>query len=156
MKVFRMNKKELLLAIGSGLAGAATTNVLHETTRKKVSKAPRVDLIGMQALAKILHKFGKRPPRHKKLRGWTLAGDILSNAFYYSWIYSKSKKKSWRKSIILGTAAGLGAVWLPGPMHLNKRHTNKTDQTKLMTVGLYLAGALATAAIQNALQKSVK
>lgn len=148
--------KKFLLATGSGLTGAAIVNVLHETIRKQVPDAPRVDLLGMQALEKMLFYAGKRRPGHKKLRRWTLAGDILSNTLYYSWIYSPSRPKSWKKGVLLGTAAGLGAVLLPGPLHLNKKTTNRSNKTRLMTVGLYLIGALTTAAVQNALKANTR
>jgi hypothetical protein len=62
---------------------------------------------------------------------------------------------------VLGLAAGIGAVALPGPLGLEERHTNKSLSTKLMTIGLYVAGAVVTAAITKMLaskshQRNVK
>ncbi len=149
-----MNPRKILLASGGGLAGAAMLNVLHETLRKQVPNAPRMDLLGMQVLEKTLAKKGDRYFRRKKLRRWALMGDLLSNTLYYSWIYSPSRSKSWRKGMLLGTLAGLGAVWLPGPLHLQKSASNRTEQTKWMTIALYLTGALTAAATQNLFKKS--
>lgn len=38
-------------------------------------------------------------------------------------------------------------------LHLNKKATNRSDKTKLMTIGLYLIGVLVAAAVQNALKE---
>jgi hypothetical protein len=43
----------------------------------------------------------------------------------------------------LGLAAGLGAVFLPGPLGLGSAPSNRTTQTQAMTVGWYLLGGLA-------------
>lgn len=152
-----MKTGKTLLASGSGLIGSVILTALHEIIRKQVPKAPRLDLLGTQVLEKALAKTGRRRKRRfrkqKDLRNWAMVGDILSNALYYSWIYSPSRQRSWGKSLLLGTAAGLGAVLLPEPLHLNKKATNRSGKTKMMTVGLYLIGALAAAAVQNALKK---
>lgn len=44
-----------LEALGSGLAGALALTAIHETMRHQRSDAPRMDLLGMQAIEKLLH-----------------------------------------------------------------------------------------------------
>ena len=39
-----------LTAIGSGLAGALALTAVHETARQQVATAPRMDMLGMQAI----------------------------------------------------------------------------------------------------------
>ncbi len=150
-----MNIPPLAQAAAGGLIGAVALTALHETLRKQAAttKAPRLDLLGMQAIQKIISETGNRRIRRKPLRRWAMAGDVLSNTLYYSWIYSPSPKKNWQKGLVLGTAAGLGAVLLPKPLHLNSKATRRTSQTQILTVGLYLTGALTAAAVQNALKK---
>ena len=136
-------------ALVSGLAGATAVSMLHETIRRFNPKAPRMDLLGMQAISSVLKKVNVPVPEENKLFGYALAGDIVSNAFYYSLIKGESKKSTWAKGIALGTAAGLGAVLLPGPLGLNKEYSNKTTETKLITFGLYFIGGVITAALMN-------
>ncbi|HUC80197.1 MAG TPA: hypothetical protein VMR70_04740, partial [Flavisolibacter sp.] len=83
----------------------------------------------------------------------TMAGDLISNALYYSAAGIGSEKNIWVRSSLLGLAAGLGAVLLPEPLGLNKKHSNRTVATQLMTVGLYVTGALVTTAVIKALNK---
>jgi len=48
---------------------------------------------------------------------------------------------------LLGLAAGVGAVFLPKHIGLGEEMTARTRETELMTVGWYLAGGLAAAAV---------
>jgi len=97
-----MNKS----AIISGLAGAAVLTVIHEIVKKEDSKAPRMDLLGMMALSKMIRAIGKNPPSRKQLYAYTLIGDLLSNALYYSLAGAGKKKRVLQKEVALGLAAG--------------------------------------------------
>ncbi len=70
-------------AIAAGAAGAGTTTILHELTRRVAPAAPRVDLLGMQALARLLRAAGTTPPTGDALYNLTLAGDLASNTAYF-------------------------------------------------------------------------
>lgn len=72
-------------ALVAGAVGAVTTNVLHELVRRGVPAAPRVDLLGMQALAKLVATRAK-PPAGKALYAQTMTADLLSNSAYFSLI----------------------------------------------------------------------
>jgi hypothetical protein len=140
-------------ALAGGLAGAATITLLHESIKRVVPAAPRMDRLGMQAISKSLKKAGKKVPREDALFTITMAGDLLSNALYYSAAGIGSEKNIWIRSTVFGLAAGLGAVLLPEPLGLNKKYSNKTVATQLMTVGLYVTGALVTTAVIKLLNK---
>lgn len=136
-----------------GLAGAAALTILHETIKKFDPKAPRMDLLGMNALSKIIRGFGKNPPAADRLYAYTMAGDLLSNALYYSLAGMGTKKSILQKGAALGIAAGLGAIFLPKPLHLNESYSNRTTRTQVMTVAYYVVGSLVAAALIRKLRK---
>ena len=71
-----------LYALEGGVAGAAALTLLHETVKKAVPNAPRMDLLGMNTLAKGLKIVGARTPDERKLYGWSLTGDLISNTLF--------------------------------------------------------------------------
>ncbi len=75
-----------------------------------------------------------------------LAGDIVSNALYYSLIGVAKPDNALLTGAALGTVAGVGGVLLPGPMGLGEAPTTRTPATVTMTIGWYLTGGLVTAA----------
>lgn len=133
----------LLQALGSGLAGACALTLLHETTRRTVPNAPRMDVLGMRALAKLFGAAGADVPRGDTLHNLALGGDVAGNAAYYSLVGLAGRDNALACGALLGLAAGVGAVALPGPMGLGTSPSNRTTATQAMTVGLYLAGGLA-------------
>lgn len=145
-----MSKIKNLIA---GFAGAIALNILHETLKKEKSNVPRIDLLGEEALQKTLRHFGASIDQKQDLYKATLAGDVLSNTFYYSLIGAGSRTYLWPRAIFLGLSAGIGAVKLPEPMGLNPEPVAKTDQVKVLTVGYYVFGAVVTALVLNILSK---
>jgi len=142
-----------IASLGGGLAGACAVTLIRESVRKIVPKAPRMDLLGMNAISKGLNAAGIKTPTGNRLYTLALAGDILSNSIYYSFAGKGSDKNLWIKSSLMGLAAGLAAVTLPGPLGLEKSHSSRTTETKLMTVGLYIAGALIATGIMKLMAK---
>jgi H+/Cl- antiporter ClcA len=140
-------------AVIGGLAGAAALTVLHETVKKFDPKAPRMDLLGMMALSKVLRGLGKNPPPQNRLYLYTMAGDLISNALYYSLAGIGKKKSILEKGLALGIAAGLGAIFLPKPLHLNEEYSNRTTKTQVLTLTYYLVGSLVAAALIKRMQK---
>lgn len=132
----------------AGLAGAAALNILHESLKNK-RDTPRIDFLGEQALQKTVRYFGGTITDTDDLYKATLAGDLISNTIYYSWIASGKRSHIWPKAIAMGLAAGIGAVTLPKPMGLNPKPVAKTDEIKAMTVGYYLFGALVAALVAS-------
>jgi hypothetical protein len=140
-------------AIGGGLAGACAVTLIHETIKRVVPEPPRMDLLGMNAISKGLKKSGMNMPDEKRLFTIALAGDLFTNALYYSLAGIGKDKNAWLKGSLFGLAAGIGAVMLPGPLGLNASASNRTPATKLMTIGLYVAGGLVATAVFKLLEK---
>lgn len=138
-------KKSTVLA--GGFAGATAVTLLHEGIRRVIPQAPHLDRLGMQAVSKGLKKAGLDVPQKNTLFTMALAGDLLSNAIYYSAAGLGNERNIWLRSSMLGLAAGLSAVLLPSGIGLDKKHTNRTLETKLITIGLYVTGALVTTAV---------
>lgn len=133
-------------ALGSGFAGAAALTALHETLRRRVPHAPRMDVIGMRALDRMMARTGIRRQPRRRLFYETLAGDLASNAAYYSLVGLGRPERVWMRGLLLGLAAGAGAVLLPPVLGLGRSPGAKAPVTPAMTVALYVAGGLAAAA----------
>ena len=135
---------KLSSAIGGGIAGAITLTLIHETIRRPVTNAPRMDLLGMEAIAKTLDSFDAEVPEEDKLFKITMAGDIISNSLYYSLTGIGKGEQAILRGALLGLAAGVGAVYLPEPLGLNAAPAGRTLQTKIMTFALYTIGGVVT------------
>jgi hypothetical protein len=143
-----------ITALAGGLTGAVTLNLIHELYRQVDQDAPKVHLIGEEALVKILKATNLPLPKNEKeLYQWTLAGDVTSNAIYYSLIAASKRKNLIRNGLILGFAAGLGAVFMPAKMGLNDAPTTRTTETKLLTVLWYTLGGLTAGSVMKFLRK---
>ncbi|WP_299708921.1 hypothetical protein [uncultured Pontibacter sp.] len=140
---------EVSKALVSGLAGAVALTIAHETLRRLVPEAPRMDVLGMRAISKAMKKAGAQPPAGSSLRAWAMVADVVSNSMYYSLV--GVCKDTWLRGSLLGAGAGAGAVLLPGPMGLGSDPSNRTNSTRAMTVGLYLMGGLVAAGVGSAL-----
>ena len=133
-------------SFASGLLGATALTALHQTGRVVLPHPPRMDVLGMRAIVRILHAFGLEPPRGRWLPRLALAGDLVSNTLYYGLIGAGHPGRVWLRGAGLGLAAGLGALLLPKPFTLGSSPSMRTKSTGVATVALYLAGGLATAA----------
>lgn len=142
-------------ALATGAAGAATVTLAHEVVRQLVPKAPRMDRLGMVALARILRATGVSVPRREKLRGYTLLGDLAGNALFYAPLAKRGKRPLLR-GLALGLAAGLGAVVLTPMLGLPRRHRGLTLRTQAITVGLYALGGVAAAAMSSLLDRPTR
>jgi hypothetical protein len=140
-------------AAASGLAGACALTLIHESARQVIPNAPRMDILGMRAIAKSLRLLKQEPPSGERLHNITLVGDIISNSAYYSLVGVGKPERALLRGILLGLAAGLGAVLLPGPLGLGNAPSARTPETKVMTVGWYVAGGIAAAVAYRLLSK---
>jgi hypothetical protein len=139
-------------AIVAGTTGAATLTLAHETVRQLVRRPPRMDLLGMSALSRILRALGMRPPRGERLRGYTMLADLVANAIWFAPVAS-GKRMTLARGAILGGLAGVGAVVLTPMLGLPKRHRGTDLRGQLLTVGLYTAGGIAAAAMASMLRR---
>ena len=142
----------VVTSLAAGLAGAAVLTAVHETTRRVTPDAPRMDILGERAIAKLMRGAGKSPPRGKKLHRLALGGDIVSNSLYYALV--GSGRDAWVRGAGLGLAAGIGAVVLPPVLGLGRAPRGVTPRTKAMTVAYYLAGGLAAAAVSRLISQA--
>jgi hypothetical protein len=136
----------------SGLAGSLALTILHETLRKNVNLAPRMDLMGEEGVAKVLSALGMPVPSEPQLFNLTMGSDIVGNAGYYS-LVAISPKQPLIAGAVLGAAAGVGALTLPDKLGLNKEHSNASRKTQFLTVAMYLVGGLVAGALYNVLEK---
>ncbi|GAB3300532.1 hypothetical protein [Hymenobacter tenuis] len=135
-------------AVGSGFAGALVLTLVHETMRQvRPIDAPRMDILGERGLRKLLFKANAPQPDADTAYGLTMLGDLVSNGLYYSLVGTGSGV--WWRGAALGLAAGVGGVVLPGPLGLGDGPSNRTTQTKAMTVAWYLLGGLVAASVSQ-------
>jgi hypothetical protein len=133
-------------ALGAGAAGAVALTALHETTRRFVDRAPRMDVLGMRGLERLLRAAGLRVPDEPTLRQLALMGDIVSNTVYYAAVAAGRPDGAWRRGLLLGLAAGAGALVLPRPLGLGDPPDSEHQANRVLTVALYVAGGLVAAA----------
>jgi hypothetical protein len=145
----KMNLKGTL----GGLAGACTLTLLNEGARKLDKDAPNMNLLGMNAVARIMKGNSLLTQAADKLFPVALAGDLVSNSLYYSMAESADNKNTLIRGTLLGLAAGVGAVVLPKALGLNEDATARTTKTKLFTIAWYLIGGVVAAAAINALER---
>ena len=141
-----------IAALASGAAGAAVLTLVHETVRRATPDAPRMDVLGKRAIAAGVRAAGAEPPSGARLHGAALAGDLLANTAYYSLLGLGRADGALARGGLLGLAAGLGAVVLPGPLGLGTKPSRRTPQTAAMTVAWYTLGGLVAGAVYGCLQ----
>jgi hypothetical protein len=104
----------------------------------------------MQALAKTLDVLGAPVPKGNALYNATLAADLVSNGAYFAGV------APWPSpllaGLVLGVAAGIGAVMLPEPLGLSTAPTSRTAATSVLTALLYTAGGLAAGLLYERLR----
>jgi hypothetical protein len=143
---------KLLPSLAAGFAGALALTALHETVRHlRPHDAPRMDVLGMRALRKLLGKANAPQPDDETLFDLTMAGDILSNGLYYSLV--GSGRNALARGLALGALAGAGGVLLPGPLGLGEAPSGRTPQTQAMTVAWYTVGGLVAGLVAQGLRR---
>lgn len=139
--------KTTISSIIGGIAGAVALNFIHQAVKQFDHDAPRVDLIGEEALSKGMEKLNIEPPIGDKLFTATLVADLISNAAYFSLIGLAKRKHLIGVGAVTGLAAGVGALKLTKPMGLSDAPVTRTEKTKLLTVAWYTIGGLVAGAV---------
>lgn len=134
-----------------GVAGAAALTVVNEVVKKISADAPRLDLLGENALARFMKGNDFVSKTTEKL--FPLAGDLVSNSLFYGMARGNTPSNTLIRGTLLGLGAGIAAVALPQKLDLDAKHTAKTTQTKIMTVAWYLLGGLVAAAVINTIDR---
>ncbi len=133
-------------ALAGGFTGAVVLNGVHETVRQFVPEAPRVHVIGERAVSQLIGTVTGTEPDPDDLYVPTLVGDFFANGWYYSLIHFGGPHHAVRNGTLLGLAAGIGAVALPGPLGLGTAPVNRTPTTTAMTIAWYTLGGLVAGA----------
>jgi hypothetical protein len=139
----------MLKAMGSGLVGACALTLIHETARRYIDDAPRMDVVGMRAIARTFRAVDAEPP--VPLHETALVGELVSNSLYYGLVGLGEAEDGVRNGALLGLAAGVAAVYLPEQLGLGRQPAKNSTETNLLTVAWYLLGGLAAGAAYQAL-----
>ncbi|HEX9953004.1 MAG TPA: hypothetical protein VGB53_14635 [Rubricoccaceae bacterium] len=140
-------------ALLAGFTGASALTAVHQTARLVTADAPRMDLLGMRALARLFRAADATPPPHDPLYAATFVGDIAANTLYYA-LAGAAPGREWSLGLGLGLAAGVGAVVLPPRLGLGSAPSARTPATAAMTVAWYTIGGLAAAAAARRLRRA--
>lgn len=143
----------ILASIAGGLAGAVAVTLLNEVIKKFDPEAPRLDLLGMNAVSKGFNEAHEQVPARKDQYKYSLAADLIGNTLFFALAGKGSAKGALTKGSLLGLTGGLGAVLTPKPLGLDANQTNKTSKTQIMTVAYYLIGGLVAGAVGKMLAK---
>lgn len=141
----------VIKAVISGIIGAVVLTVIHQVARRRVAEAPRMDILGMRALARTLRLVGQKPPTGQRLYRSALIGDLVTNTLFYSLVGLGKPESALARGVGLGIAAGLGGIVLPEPLGLGKAPSARTPQTQAMTISWYLIGGLVAALVYRAI-----
>ena len=124
----------------SGMAGATALTAVHQVARAVTDSAPRMDVVGMRALARGINAAGGEAPQASRgLYLATLVGDLISNTAYYS------LATNYTRGTVMGILAGIGALVLPPRLGLGDPPHSERLSNKIMTVAWYTLGGLAAA-----------
>jgi len=146
----------LLPSILGGLAGAVAVTLIHEVLKRTDDQAPRMDKLGMEAIADGMEEMDQPVPDTRTLGTMAFIGEILANTAYYSLTGIGRRSAAEKKGSILGIIAGLGSIFLPKPMGLNEKHSNKSAKTRLMAMGLYFLGGYIASKVTKALDEEAE
>jgi hypothetical protein len=137
-------------ALASGVVGAAALTLCHETGRRLLADAPRMDVLGMRAISRAIEMLtGRTPPSFDRLHAAALAGDLAGNSLYYSAVAASTRSATWQRGVMLGALAGVGALILPARMGLGTPPHIESRRNKILTVAWYLIGGVTAAAAAN-------
>ena len=136
---------KFLKALAGGLGGSVIITALHQLLKNNYSKAPRLDLLGEEAILKGYDAIGVDAPEEERLYNIAMVSDIALNTLFFS--AAAVTVSSCSKGTLLGLLAGIGGLYLPEKMGLNPEHSNRTLPTKILTVGLYTIGGYAAGKI---------
>lgn len=138
-------------AVLAGSAGAAALTTLHEGIRTLTPGAPRMDIVAMRGIARILTRLELRIPSNRALHRIALAGDLVANSAFYAAVGVGRPALAPVRGVVIGALAGLGALVLPRRIGLGDPPHSAEQPNRLMTVGWYLVGGLVAGAVHRML-----
>jgi hypothetical protein len=144
---------KLSAALG-GIAGACALNLINQGMRTIDKRAPGLDLLGMNAVAKIT-KPRIPVPVLNRIFPLALSGDMISSSLYFAMAKGKTYQQTLLRGALLGLGAGLGAAMVPR-LATGKTAVHTGMGSRLLTVTWYVIGGLVAAATINWLSKENK
>lgn len=136
----------------SGAVGAVSLNLVHESARRVVPSAPRVDVLGKRAVKRYLPLVGVKPPEDERsLYAAALGGDLVSNAAYYATVGVGESRGAIKRGTAIGLVGGLGAVFLPPLLGFSQEPVARKPATAAMTVAWYTLGGFAAGLVRRML-----
>lgn len=138
------------VSLASGAIGAGVLTLIHQSAKGRLPRAPRMDVVGMRAIDHVTQWIGARVLPRPQLHRAALAGDLIANSLYYSMVVGRTPAETWRRGLMLGAMAGVGALSLPERLGLGTPPGSGSRSNQLMTVAWYVLGGLAAAAAANA------
>jgi hypothetical protein len=136
----------MVRSLASGAVGAGVLTIIHEVVRRLDPHAPHVHVLGMRGIARLFSAAKEVPPDRQSLFDLAMVGDLVSNSLYYSLGATGPQRQRLLRGGLLGLLAGLGAVFLPGPLGLGEEPVRRSMATEVMTVAWYLIGGLVAGA----------
>ncbi|MGK7392644.1 MAG: hypothetical protein ACNS60_19980 [Candidatus Cyclobacteriaceae bacterium M2_1C_046] len=130
---------DFIKLIATGLAGSTALTGLHQALLG-MDEAPRVDLLGKEALEKVAGN-GKSGISQSTFYWGSIAGDILSNSAFYS-IIAKAKNPIFTGALV-GGVIGAFTLISPNLFGLNKDFVRSSEKKKYITLGYYIFGGIA-------------
>jgi hypothetical protein len=137
----------MLSSMMAGAAGAGALTLVHQVARAVTPNAPRMDVLGMRALRGAYRQLGLGGGSDEGLSRQALAGDLIANSAYYALVGAAGGGSVWTRGLVLGLAAGVGAILLPRPLGLGDPPNAHRPETQLMTIAWYVVGGLTAAAL---------
>ena len=141
-------------AFAAGICGAVALTAVHQLARRVTDEAPRMDILGERAIARTIEAAGGVVPDEPSLNRWALAGDLLVNSAFYSLVACGRDPHLWRRGMVMGLAAGVGALVLPRRLGLGDAPASDHLGNQMMTVAWYLIGGMAAAAAGRGLRRA--
>lgn len=143
-------------SILAGTIGAGALTAIHETARHTFNNSPRVELLGVRAIEKILSPLGINLS-YNQLYSLSIASDLVTNGLGYAAVaalFRDNKKKLFVACGLYGATVGLATWFAPPHVGLGQQPTNNRTKTSAMTVAWYVLGGLATAAAYSLLTRN--
>jgi hypothetical protein len=131
----------------AGGAGALSLTLVHETARRLIPVAPRMDVVAIRGMERILRRAGRRPPPRARLHPIALVGDLISNAAYYALVGLGRPRRAPLRGAALGLLAGAGALLLPARIGLGAPPRSSHPANQAMTLGWYVIGGIVAGTI---------
>jgi len=158
---------KLASALEGGLAGVTTISLLTDTLRKINGNSSGHHLLEGKRLKKRFKKVKSKKPLKATQQFIELAGELLGSTAFMGLSSVGKKKNAMLRGGLLGTAAGLGSVFLNGHDDEKRKYNghegfhptmNKQDQliSKILEVSLYTIGGLIAGKVIEGKNKKKK